>query len=155
MSDSKLIDWNTEREVLEARKKHRALDDREKKEDWTLLLCLWCRRRVFEIFPEPFPLGVVGNYLTKKQLMAKYPIGKNMVKNIDDRRDRGQHSEADALRKLRWRFGGDVGIDAWGESDGDFCYRVRKRIDDAMVASLPMLLRETQVLQLDGDKDTL
>ncbi|KAG0303716.1 hypothetical protein BGZ98_006360 [Dissophora globulifera] len=146
-------DWNREREVLEVRKRYRKLDDNVKKEDWTLLLCLWCRCRVFEIFPEPVPPGVAGNYLTKKQLMAKYPIGRKMVKNIDDRLSQGQYSELEALKKLRMLLGGDIGIDAWHMPTRELKSPNLRHIL-AMVVSLPTLKRETQVLQVCRDKET-
>lgn len=118
----------------------------------TIRLCLVCRRDYFSISPESIPPEVQGSYISKREIKARYFLGPQTIKSIQDRRwspeppswDQLQgsawsaeqaakyaswYSEREALDKARFFFGGDVGIRAYQENPEHLIAKSRVNMD--------------------------
>ncbi|KAF9079553.1 hypothetical protein BGX23_003716, partial [Mortierella sp. AD031] len=114
-------------------------------------LCLVCRRKRFDIYPESIPSEVQGSYISKQKVKAKYFLGPKTIKSIKDRSwwpeppnwDRLQgewsvypaakygswYSEREALEKARFFYGGDVGILVYKENPQHLTTKSREKMD--------------------------
>ncbi|KAF9916950.1 hypothetical protein BX616_002353 [Lobosporangium transversale] len=112
------------------RKQHGDKGHREQAQEkqWTIRLCLNCRKQHFEKYPEPLPEALMVAkatvYKTKREMRAAYHLGRRQFQKIKDRKSSGTaknrgtppvlYSEAEILRRAREMHGGDVGVQAFG-----------------------------------------
>lgn len=82
--------------------------------NWTIRRCLSCRQGHLLNFEAPFPQLTPKNQLSKILLYRKYPC-MQLVQGLSDLRH-GEIDEIDAIRCMRWQFGGDVGVKAYNVS---------------------------------------
>ncbi|KAF9931103.1 hypothetical protein BGZ65_005052 [Modicella reniformis] len=80
--------------------------------DWTIRLCLVCRKAVFAHCPESVPKGAVGSVFVVSKLAAKYNLtGLEIRPGYNSFQDVAIYEEP-VLVLARLRYGGDIGIAA-------------------------------------------
>ncbi|KAG0054049.1 hypothetical protein BGZ83_012038 [Gryganskiella cystojenkinii] len=92
--------------------------------NWTVRLCLPCRKEHFLAVVEPVPRYLEKSWLSPGAIHRKYP----MMKQIHLWSGAAMVKESKVLEELREFFGGDVGIKAAGKSADGFHEKTEERI---------------------------
>ncbi|GJJ74799.1 hypothetical protein EMPS_07157 [Entomortierella parvispora] len=113
--------------------------------NWTIRLCLCCRRKHYEVYEEHVPANILGEYKTQGDLLKKYALRESdmdalTIRGRSRRNSNGRNggsgsqatfSEQSALQFARIKYGGNVGI--WAAkgviTSGTSDEKMRKRID--------------------------
>ncbi|KAK3827852.1 MAG: hypothetical protein J3Q66DRAFT_408947 [Benniella sp.] len=84
------------------------------RKDWTIRLCLRCRRMVFARCPESITFRIAQGYGSEDELVRKYQAEMAAKREVSQPVQPNQHEE-NILATARLKYGGDVGIAAAGQ----------------------------------------